>query len=113
MSPYDTSLLDKVLKEKMVKLKLERQKLLSVTKQVLFSLQKRYRIKEAYILGSLLEKNWHQSSDIDVAISGASEYLLEIMRELEKKTKREVDVIDLDNHPFPDIVRKRGKLVYG
>ncbi len=113
MVSYDTSLLDRILLEKHKRLEDERQKLLSITKNVLISIKKKYRIKSAYILGSLLKKRWNESSDVDVAVSGASGYILEIMKELEEATKRAVDVIDLDHHPFPEIVKKRGRRIYG
>ncbi len=113
MAHYDTSLLDRILLEKDKRLEKERQRLLSTTKNVLIAIKKRYKIKSAYILGSLLKKRWSESSDVDVAVSGASEYILDIMKELEDATKREVDVIDIDHHPFPEIIKARGKRIYG
>jgi len=35
------------------------------------------------------------------------------MSELEKQTNKEVDVIDIDKHFNPDLIRKKGKKIYG
>ncbi|MEO0123869.1 MAG: nucleotidyltransferase domain-containing protein [candidate division WOR-3 bacterium] len=113
MAPYDTFLLDLILSEKNKRLEDKRRRLLSITENILISMKRKYRIKSAYILGSLLKKRWNDSSDIDVAVSGASEYILNIIKELEDATEREVDVIDLDHHPFPEIIKTRGKQIYG
>ena len=61
-------------------------------------------------MGSLLNpKKWSISSDIDIAVSGCSKHILDIMSELEKQTNKEVDVIDMDRHFNPDLIRKKGK----
>jgi len=65
-------------------------------------------------LGSLLNpKKWSISSDIDIAVSGYSKYILDIISELEKQTNKEVDVIEIDRHFNPDLIRKKEKKIYG
>jgi len=114
MVPFDTSILDAVISRKRKNLETERQRLLQVVKDSLFSIQKKYQVKEAYIVGSLLfPLKWWFSSDIDVAISGTSNHILEIMKDLENATDKEVDVIDLDHHPHREIIITRGIKVYG
>ncbi len=110
---YNTYILDRILSERSRILEEERGKLLETTKMILISIREKYCIKEAYITGSLIKGGWSEDSDIDVAVSGASQFIFEIMKELEDATEREVDVIDLDCHPYPEVVRARGRRVYG
>jgi len=110
---FNTYLLDLALKKKRERLEKERKELLDKVINLLFLLKK-YSIKEAYILGSLLNpKKWSILSDIDIAVSGCSKHILDIMSELEKQTNKEVDVIDIDRHFNPDLIRKKGKKIYG
>jgi len=111
---FNTYLLDLALKKKRERLEKERKELLDKVINLLFLLKKKYSIKEAYILGSLLNpKKWSILSDIDIAVSGCSKHILDIMSELEKQTNKEVDVIDIDRHFNPDLIRKKGKKIYG
>ena len=65
-------------------------------------------------MGSLLNpKKWSFLSDIDIVVSGCSKYILDITSELEKQINKEVDVIDIDRHFNPDLIRKKGKKIYG
>lgn len=113
MPPFDTSLLDRIIAERCKTLEGEQKRLLAITETLMITIKEKYRIKSAFILGSLLKKRWNESSDIDVAVSGSSEYILDIMKEIEDATGKMVDVIDLDHHPFPEIVKARGKRIYG
>lgn len=114
MAKFDTYLLDNCLKERRKKLEEERRYLLNTVINAIHSLRERYGIKEAYILGSLLNpKRWCLSSDVDVALSGCSSYISQIMAELEEVTKKDVDIIDLDRHLYPQMVKGRGEKVYG
>ena len=38
---------------------------------------------------------------------------MDVMKALEEVSQRNVDVIDLDRHPFPDAFRERGLKLYG
>ncbi|MGQ9846842.1 MAG: hypothetical protein ACUVQP_04980 [Bacteroidales bacterium] len=112
MIPFDTSVLDTILLQKHKTLEPERQRLLKIVRNSLYLFKEKYHIKEAYIIDSLLsQKLWSQFSDIDVAVSGASEYTLKIMKELEEKSGKEVDVIDLEFHPHTYSVEKNAKKV--
>jgi predicted nucleotidyltransferase len=113
MAGFDTSVLDRVLEERRKNLDEERERLLLIVQKVLSSIRNKYGIKKAYIIGSIvLAKRWNPSSDIDVAISGASSYILDVMKELEEATSYPIDVIDLDKFPYPEMIKKKGIKVY-
>ena len=111
---FDTHVLDETLKVQREKRNRERVDLLDRVARTLKAIRQEYRIQEAYIVGSLLaDYRWHRSSDIDVAVGGCSGEVLEVMKELEETTGKDVDVIDLDRHPFPDAFRSKGLRIYG
>ena len=114
MTPFDTSIRDQAIKERRERLEKERVRLLDVVERTLRDSREKYNIREAYITGSLNQPHrWYQLSDVDVVVGGCSRHIFSIMRELEKATEKDVDVIDLDNHPSPDWVRGRSMKVYG
>ena len=114
MPAFDTSVRDRALKQKRERLEQERRILLRVVEKSLREIREKYSIQEAYITGSLNQPHqWYQLSDVDVVVGGCSQHILSIMRELEHATEKDVDVIDLDNHPSPDWVRRRSAKVYG
>ncbi len=114
MPPFDTSIRDRALKQKRERLEQERRRLIYVVAKALRESREKYSIREAYIAGSLLQSyRWYPFSDVDVVVSGCSQHILSIMRDVEEVTDKEVDVIDLDNHPSPDWVMKKGMMIYG
>jgi predicted nucleotidyltransferase len=113
VSAFDTSIRDRALKQKRERLEQERRNLLDVVEKTLRENREKYNIREAYITGSLRQPHrWYQFSDVDVAVGGCSEHIFSIMGELEEATEKEVDVIDLDNHPSSDWVRRKGVEIY-
>lgn len=114
MAAFDTSIRDRALKRKREQLEQERRKLIYIVAETLRKNREKYDIHEAYITGSLLQHyRWYPFSDIDVIVSGCSKHLYSIMRDLEDATDKDVDVIDLGNHPSPDWLRKKGLMIYG
>lgn len=114
MLGFDTGILDTALREQRKRLEKERRGLLEVVEKTLRDIQRKYTIRSAYIVGSLLlPHRWYPFSDVDVALSGCSVYLLSIMKDLEEATGGRVDVIDLDRHPFPELLKRKGMRVYG
>ncbi len=114
MPAFDTSIRDRAIKERRERLEKERVGLLDVVEKTLKGIREKYNIQEAYITGSLNQPHrWYQLSDVDVAVGGCPQHILSIMGELEDVTKKDVDVIDLDNHPSSDWVRGRSAKVYG
>jgi predicted nucleotidyltransferase len=109
----ETPVLDEFLAKKREQVESNRKALLETTLMALRAIRDRYVIQDAYVVGSLSSpERWTEFSDIDVAVSGASAHILTLMKELEEATGRAVDVIDLDRHPCPSFVRKRGIRVY-
>ena len=65
-------------------------------------LKKIKEIKEAYIFGSYAKGNFEAESDIDVLIIG-SHHIIEVTKIfllLQKKIKREINVVDLTEKEF-------------
>ena len=104
---FDTSTLDKAVRERQQRLAAEQAELLDRVRRTLQELRKPLGIESAYIVGSLRSPDfWKESSDVDVAVAGCSPIVLEVMKALEEATGRAVDVIDLDQHPsFQSFVR--------
>ena len=111
---FDTHILDETLKAQREKRDRERVYLLQQVEETLRAVRKKYDMREAYICGSLLSAHrWYRFSDIDVAVGGCSRAVLDVMKDLEETTGKDVDVVDLDRHPFPDSFRNKGTKVYG
>ena len=114
MPGFDTSIRDSTLKKRRAHLEHERCNLVDVVCETLERNRRKYHIQDAYILGSLLQPHrWYPFSDVDVALSRCSQHLLSIMKELEDATGKTVNVIELDRHPFPKSLTKKGMKVYG
>ena len=56
---------------------------------------------------------WDHKSDVDVAIGGAPDRVLDVMKVVEDAVDRDVDVIDLDLHMSADRFRQKGMKIYG
>ena len=111
---FDTSTLDKALRERRQRLAAEQAELLERVRRALLELREPLGIESAYIVGSLCSPAaWEESSDVDVAVGGCSTIVLEIMKALEDVTGRAVDVIDLDRHPSAQSFVRSGVKVYG
>lgn len=114
MSAFDTSIRDRALKKQRERLEQERRNLIDVVCETLRKNQKKYNIQTAYIVGSLLQPHrWYPFSDVDVALIGCSQHTLSLMKELEDATGKDVNVIELDRHPFPELCKKKGMKIYG
>ena len=114
MSAFDTSIRDLALQKQRKRLEQERRNLIDVVCETLRKNRARYHIQTAYIVGSLLKPHrWYPFSDVDIALSGCSQHILSIMRELEESTGKPVDIIELDRHPFPEFFTRKGMKVYG
>lgn len=111
---FDTSVLDEAVKNRRERLERQRRDLLEKVSETLKKAREAYNIKAAYVIGSLARPlGWHRFSDVDVAVSGCSAEVLEVMKELERATGKEVDVVDLDRHPSADSFRREGLRLYG
>lgn len=111
---FDTSVLDKAIRDRRRRLAAEQAELLKRVRQALLDLREPLGIRSAYILGSVLSpERWTESSDVDVAVGGCSQTVLDVMKALEDATGKTVDVIDIDRHPAPESFLRFGVRVYG
>ena len=111
---FDTSTLDKAVRERRQRLAAEQAELLDRVRRALLELREPFGIEAAYIVGSLRSPDsWGESSDVDVAVEGCSPMVMEIMKALEEATGRAVDAIDLDRHPSAQSFSRSGIKVYG
>ena len=111
---FDTSALDKAVRDRRRRLAAEQAEVLRRVRGALSDLREPFGIRAAYVVGSLRSPElWRESSDIDVAVAGCSRMVLEVMKALEDATGKAVDVIDLDRHPDPRAFVRSGVRVYG
>ena len=111
---FDTSVLDKAIRDRRRRLAAEQVELMKRVRQALLDVRDPLGVRSAYILGSVLSPEcWTESSDVDVAVGGCSHAVLDVMKVLEDATGRVVNVIDLDRHPFPESFVRSGVRVYG
>ena len=111
---FDTSALDAALRARRRRLAAEQAGVLDRVRRALLELREPLGVESAYVVGSLRSPaHWRESSDVDVAVSGCSRAVLDVMKALEDATGRPVDVIDLDRRPDPDAFVRSGIKVYG
>ena len=111
---FDTSTLDKAVRERRQRLAAEQAQLLDRVRHALLELRAPLGIDAAYIVGSLRSPDlWGESSNVAVAAGGCSSIVLEIMKALEEATGRAVDVVDLDRHPSAQSFVRSAFKVYG
>ena len=111
---FETDVLDRALEIRHRQRNRERVAIIDRVASALRVCREKYGVREAFIVGSLLFLyRWDHKSDIDVAISGASERVLDVMKVVEDAVERDVDVIDLDLHMSADRFRQKGMKIYG
>ena len=111
---FETDVLDRALKARRGQRNRERVALIDRVASALRVCREKYGVREALIVGSLIfPHRWDHKSDVDVAIGGASNHILDVMKVVEDAVERDVDVIDLDLHMSADRFRKKGMKIYG
>jgi len=100
---------DIAVQEKRVKREEERLRILQRTKNALILLAKDIKFSQAYIFGSLIcPYRFKDKSDVDIGFFGlADEDFFRAMALLSREIGRDVDVIQLENHPLKDRIQKR------
>ena len=110
---YDTGILDRALRARRRRLAGEQAELRRRVERALVALRDRFGVRSAWVVGSLRSPDrWREGADVDVAVEGCSQAVLDVMKAVEDATGRVVDVIDLDRHPFPESVTRSGIKVY-
>lgn len=113
MKRSSTYILDEFLRKRREENEKERKRILLKVKETLIKIRNKYGIEGAFVLGSLIKPyRWGKFSDVDIAVEGASKYILDIMKEIEDVTNCSVDVIDLDRHPLKDYIKRKGLKIY-
>ena len=111
---FDTSVLDKAIRDRRRRQAAEQAELLQRARQALLEVREPLGVRSAYILGSVLRPEfWKETSAVAVAVGGCSHAVLDVMKALEDATGRIVNVINLDRHPFPESFVRAGVRVYG
>jgi predicted nucleotidyltransferase len=111
---FETDVLDRTLKTRRRQRNWERVVLIDRVASALRVCREKYGVREAFIVGSLLFfHRWDHKSDVDVAIGGAPDRVLDVMKVVEDAVDRDVDVIDLDLHMSADRFRQKGMKIYG
>lgn len=107
---FNTSYLDKALKEKRLRLEQQRQTLLKKTLYWLDEFGLKYGIKKAYIFGSVTQPyKFHSQSDIDIAVEeiNAKDFF-SVIGFISEALVRDVDVVQMNQCHFAHRIREQG-----
>ena len=98
------------IQEKREKWEKERKRILQRTTNALSRLSKEIKFSEVYLFGSLTHQNrFTENSDVDIAFWGlADEDFFYAMAFLSREIGRDVDVIQLEHHPFKNKIQATG-----
>ncbi len=101
---------DIAVQEKKEKREEERKRILQRTTDALNLLAREVKFSEAYIFGSLIHPyNFRDDSDVDIGFLGlADEDFFKAIALLSNEIGRDVDVIQLENHPLKDRIQTAG-----
>ncbi len=91
----------------------EREEIISGLK-ALKRVWEKYNLKTVYVYGSFADMTFYKHSDIDIAVEPEIpfEYVLKLYSEVNRKTRREVDIRLLKELHFADKVKKTGVVIY-
>ncbi len=105
-------LLEEYLKQIEEEKEKKRRGCLRRTLRTLEGLSREFSFKKAYIFGSILKKKkFYYDSDIDIAIAGLSNKdFFRFMARLSDRLGRDVEVLQMENHPFRAKIIKEGLL---
>jgi predicted nucleotidyltransferase len=97
-------------------------KLIDSNKDKLFELCEKHRVKELYLFGSVLNENFHDTSDVDLLVQfhqmDLMDYFdnyMDLKGHLEQLFERKVDLVEnqaIKNPIFRRIVDREKQLVY-
>ncbi len=105
----------KRLSEKTIALEQERKNILLNLPDAIRDFTKEFDVKKIYLFGSLINGNFDNQSDIDLAIEGLSPRLyLKALAFLSDYFKREINLIPLEtcNSSLKEVIYSDGRLVY-
>ncbi|CAC5345695.1 MULTISPECIES: nucleotidyltransferase family protein [Planktothrix] len=109
-TPFETSKLDQIIRDRYEQNERERQKLLQKVVEWLDEHGLQYGIQTAYIFGSLTQpQRFHQNSDIYIAVEQINpDDFFAVIGFISETMGRDVDVIELYKCHFGDRIRQTG-----
>jgi len=107
---FSTHLLDRALVREREGRERQRQKQIAAVLKALDALSHRISFEQAYIFGSLAKPHrYFKDSDVDIAFVGLKDQdFFQIIAFLSGELDREVDVLQLEDHPLRDKVMWEG-----
>lgn len=111
---YKKTYLNRLKEQKLLNKKLHSQALSDIEKIKKYLIEE-VGVNEIYLFGSIINDNFNQNSDIDLAVSGIKEEdFLKVYSKLDDFTSFNVELIDLDERDdfFRQQIRKKGKKIY-
>jgi len=101
---------DLAIQEKREKWEKERKRILRRTNKALGCLSQKIKFSEAYLFGSVtLPYRFTKDSDVDIGFWGlANEDFFYAIAFLSREIGRDVDVIQLERHPFKEKIQTTG-----
>lgn len=107
---FSTHLLARTLIKEREEKEQERQMQLATSFKALNALSRRISFEQAYIFGSLAQPHrFFEDSDVDIAFVGLKDQdFFQTIAFLSRELDREVDVLQLEDHPLWDKVIQEG-----
>ena len=110
MAHFSTWLLDRALVREGEEREAQRQKQMTLVSKALNALSQLFSFDQAYIFGSLAKPNrFFKDSDVDIAFVGLKdEDFFQAIAFLSRELGRDVDVLQLEEHPLRDKIVREG-----
>jgi len=107
---FSTHLLDRALIREQEEKERQRKKQITAAFKALNALSRRIPFDQAYIFGSLAKPHrFFEDSDVDIGFVGLKDQdFFQTIAFLSRELGREVDVIQLEDHPLRDKVIREG-----
>ena len=108
MRSFDTTLLDRALRQKSREREKLRRETIQKLKRAVPRLAKSYGIERVILFGSAIKPGrFHERSDVDVAVDGlATKDYFSFMSALSRAIERDVDVIQIEDEEAKKLLRK-------
>ncbi len=107
---FNTEVLEQCLQRERIENEKKREQTLAQVMSLLSKLAREYSLREAYVFGSLAKPGrFRNHSDVDLAVLGLKkENYFAFMAALRNNLEREVDVVELDHHPWREKILETG-----
>lgn len=107
---FNTDILDQYLQRERAENEIKREQTLAQVMSLLPKLARDFGLREAYVFGSLTQPGrFRKHSDVDLAVRGLKkENYFAFMAALHNALEREVDVVELERHPWREKILETG-----